>query len=68
MSNETKQTLIVTRDGHLDEEWIADLEALDRRAAIKQAGQTLLNKLTNLPNRVGEITLNMQTIIEEHRI
>lgn len=64
--NANTQTLIVRRDGQLDLDWLEDIEAIERREAFRRAGQTILNELIQLPNRVGRLTLNVLTHLEEH--
>lgn len=68
MSNETKQTIIVNRDGQLDENWLAQLEAEDRKRAIQHVKDNMLNKLRNLPNRLGEIASNGYVLLQENRL
>lgn len=68
MSNETKQTIIVNRDGQLDENWLAQLEAEERKRAIQHVKDNMLNKLRNLPNRLGEIASNGYVLLQENRL
>jgi hypothetical protein len=52
------QTLIVTRDGSLDMEWLEALERQQRKEAIHEAGRVTVNHIRHMSTMVGKGLLN----------
>jgi hypothetical protein len=52
------QTLVVTRDGSLDMEWLEELERQQRKEAIHQAGVVLMHHVRDVSKMVGRGAVN----------
>lgn len=59
------ETLIVTRDGHLDDDYYEMVYEQKRREALHAVGHELVNHVLNTPKLVGHGVLSIITILAE---